>query len=313
MRRRSRIGAAWALAALASWRAASLTAAEAIRVRPSETDPRITAFDSPHSCWTPTGPDRHELFLFLPGTGGHPSEHSGLAETAAALGYHAVSLMYPDNVAAQIACGGSHDPDCHMKFRLGIIRGGSTGTHKRTIAHWDSIESRLERLLVHLAKTRPAEGWGEFLGEHGAVRWRRVAVSGHSQGGGHACVLAKIHEVARVLALGSPKDYSFYFRRPARGFDGKSDTPLDRYFTFNHLRDNGNGCTHAQQMEILKQMGLDRLGVVDADAAGPDFDHGHVLVTNVDIHGTRFHGSVLNAGHPVCVRAWKYALGAPAN
>ena len=288
-----------------------MRAGEVIRVRPSDTDARITAFNAFHVCWTPEGTDRHELFVFLPGTGGAPHEHFALGETAAGLGYHAVSLTYPNNVAAQIACGGSHDPDCHMTFRLAIIHGGSEGRHKRTISRWDSIESRLERLLLHLSRTRQGEGWDEFLDERGGIRWRKIAVSGHSQGGGHACVIAKTREVARVLALGSPKDYSFYFKRPAKGFDTKSATPLERYFTFNHLRDNGNGCSHAQQMEILDQMGLTALGVVDADKAGPDFDHGRVLITNVDIHGTRFHGSVLNAGHAVCRRAWKYALTEP--
>jgi len=281
-------------------------------VRPSATDPRIATFDQPHVCWIPRGAAaRHELLLFLPGTGGRPRDHFAIAETAAGLGYHVVFLMYPDNLAAQIKCGNSADPNAHMKFRLAILRGGQLGKH-RAISAFDSIENRVLKLLDHLSRTRPSEGWREFLTERGGIRWSKIAVGGQSQGGGHACVIAKEHEVARVLCFGSPKDYSFHYRRPARGFDGTGATPTDRYFAFNHLRDNGNGCNHAQQMEILEQMGLTRLGVVDADKAGPDFDHGHVLITNVDVQGNKFHGSVHSSRFPVCPRVWKYMLTEPA-
>jgi hypothetical protein len=285
------------------------TAAAPVDVRPSQTDPRITTFDQPHVCWMPHGDreDRHQLFLFLPGTGGKPKEHFAIGETAAGLGYHVIFLMYPDNLAAQIKCGNSKDPEAHMKFRLAILRGGQLGPH-RSISRPDSIENRLEKLLVWLARTRPSEGWGEFVNDRGGIAWKKIAVSGASQGGGHACVIAKYHEVARVLCFASPKDYSFYFKRPAKGFDSQSATPLDRYFTFNHVRDNGNGCTHDQQMAILKQMGLTVLGVVDADHAGPEFEHGHVLLTNVDVPGNRFHGSVHSSQFAVCPKAWKYML-----
>jgi len=126
-------------------------AAEPLSIRPSETDRRISKFDSPHLAWVPTAAEaRSQLLVFLPGTGGSPGKadlpHS-FAETAAELGYHVVSLMYPDNVAAQIACGKSPDIDCQMKFRNAILRGGAIGP-RRTIPRHDSVESRLEKLVV---------------------------------------------------------------------------------------------------------------------------------------------------------------------
>jgi len=50
------------------------------------------------------------LLLFLPGTNGHPQEDFPLAETASELGYHVISLMYPDTIAAQQICRDSSDP-----------------------------------------------------------------------------------------------------------------------------------------------------------------------------------------------------------
>jgi len=285
-------------------------AAEPLRILPSDTDPRIRGFNLPHSCWLPSGPDRHELLLFLPGTGGRPKEHFRFAETAARFGYHVISLMYPDNMAAQKKCGKSSDPDAHLKFRLAIIRGGDALPHRR-IAPYDSIESRLERLLTHLTRLKPDDGWKEFLNGRGGIHWDKIAVSGMSQGGGHAIIIAKYHHVARVLTFGSPKDYNFRLRRPPNGFDSRTATPLERYFTFNHLQDNGHGCTHAQQMETLRQMGLVMLGVADADTTGPDFGHAHVLISNANPKSGGFHGFPLFSGRAVCPVVWKYMLTAP--
>src|SRR5262249_44458502 len=67
---------------------------------PSATDPRIKTFNEPHMSWLPVGPPRHQLLLFLPGTGGKPRSQFPFANTAAELGYHVTFLMYPDALAA---------------------------------------------------------------------------------------------------------------------------------------------------------------------------------------------------------------------
>jgi hypothetical protein len=139
-------------------------------------------------------------------------------------------------------------------------------------------------------------------------------VAGQSQGGGHAYVLGKNHEVARVVMLGSPKDYSFRLHAPAKGFDAHTETPLKRFFAYNHVRDNGNGCTHEQQAEILRQIGLPDLGVAEVDHSPPAFGHARVLYTNVDLgNSKRFHGSVLKGSLGVNRVVWKYILTEPVD
>ncbi|MBI3554394.1 MAG: hypothetical protein HY077_18000 [Elusimicrobia bacterium] len=275
---------------------------------PSETDERISDFNDPHLSWPPVGKPRGELFVFLPGTGGKPGKAKNMliCETAASLGYHAVSLMYPDKWASQKTVSQSSDPDAYLKFRLAIIQGGRIKARK-TISPADSIANRLEKLLKHLASSESGRGWDQFIDENGGVIWKKVAVSGSSQGGGHAYIIGKYHEVARVIMFNSPKDYSFHFKRPAKGFDAETQTPLNRFFAFNHVKDNGNGCNHEQQKEILRQMGLDGLGVADVDKAKPDFGHARVLYTDMEVASKRYHGSVLKP-ECKCQAVWKYLL-----
>jgi len=287
-----------------------------VAILPSDTDPRISAFNSPHLAWLPEGGARNQLLVFLPGTGGTPEKplFHPFAATAAGLGYHVVVLMYPNNIAAQKKCSQSNDPDAYLKFRNAIIRGGMIGPH-RAIHPQDSIESRLEKLLIYLDAHQPERGWGRYLMKpKGGVRWRTVAVAGHSQGGGHSYMLGKNHEVGRVLMFGSPKDYSVRFDVPAKGFDSNTKTPLKRFFAYNHVRDNGNGCTHEQQMKVLRKIGLPALGIADADNPRPSYDHARVLYTNVDLgHSTRFHRSVLTGSVGVNLPVWTYMLTEPVD
>jgi len=296
--------------------AASGHAAEPVSILPSDTDPRISDFNAPHLVWLPEGVARGQLLVFLPGTGGTPEKalFHPFAATAAGLGYHVVVLMYPDNLAAQKKCAESADPDAYLKFRNAILRGGVIGP-RRTIRPHDSIESRLEKLLLYLNGRQPDQGWGQYLdNSEGGIRWRMVAVAGQSQGGGHSYMLGKNHEVARVLMFGSPKDYSAHFDAPARGFDSNTRTPLKRFFTYNHVRDDGNGCTHLQQKKILAQIGLSALGIADADHPQPSYGHAHVLSTDADLgNSTKFHGSVLRGNLAVNPPVWKYLLTEPVD
>ena len=151
-----------------------------------------------------------------------------------------------------------------------------------------------------------------LLAAVGGVQWPALAVAGQSQGGGHAYTLGKLNPVARVLMFGSPKDYSFYFRAPAKGFDAHTQTPLKRFFAYNHVRDDGNGCTHEQQRQILRQIGLLDLGVADVDRGQPPYGHAHVLYTDADPGpAQKFHPAVLNGRLPGNRPVWTYLLTEP--
>jgi len=281
---------------------------------PAQTDQRIDSFNEPHMSWVPAKQPRGQLLVFLPGTGGQPKSHFPFASTASDLGYHVISLMYPDSVAAQQDCMNSSDPDAYMKFRLAIISGGdsSSGLH---IEQADSIENRLNKLLHYLTRQQPKQGWEQFLDRSGQTAWDKIVISGHSQGGGHAFVLSKIHQVARCIMFGSPKDYSRYFNASAKGFDGDSKTPKDRYFAFNHLEDHKGGCNHDQQMEIFQKIGLTSLGQATADKSAPPYNHAHLIFTDVQLpnmdNPNTAHGAVISGVAPVCLPVWQYLLSEP--
>ncbi len=153
------------------------------------------------------------------------------------------------------------------------------------------------------------------MDSNGQIDWSKICVSGQSQGGGHAYVISKFHQVARVIMTGSPKDYSYYFRRPAKGFDSNTKTPLDRYFAFNHVADTVGGCNNAQQMEILQQMGLTNLGIADADKPTPNYNHAHIILTDVQLENMSdprlLHNAPLNGNLYVSPPVWRYMLMEP--
>lgn len=275
-------------------------------IKPSDTDARIHAFDDPHMVWLPQGQKRDQLLVFLPGTGGQPKERFPFAVTAAVLGYHVISLMYPDTVAAQQVCANSTDPEAHMHFRKAIIQGGDwQDIH---IDPQDCIESRLIKLLLYLSKKAPNAGWDQYLTASREIDWSKIAISGQSQGGGHAYVISKIHPVARVLMFGSPKDYSFNSNQPATGFDSDTKTPLTHYFAFNHIKDSGHGCSHEQQSAIFDRLKLKPLGVIIAEQTKGDYKHAHLIYTDLPVESGNFHGSVIQGKMETCKPTWKYML-----
>jgi pimeloyl-ACP methyl ester carboxylesterase len=243
-------------------------------VHPQDTDPDIRRFNHPHRIFldaaaTPRG----QLLVFLPGTGATTADQDEFGRTAAGLGYHVAYLMYPNDVAAAV-CQDDEDEGSFEKFRREIIAGGEFDARVK-VNRADSIENRLLRLITWLAANRAAEGWRQFLADDG-VAWSKVVLAGHSQGGGHAQLLAKDHAVARVVVLGSPKDYSFRHGRPAAWYGGGA-TPATRMFAFVHEQDT-QAITYEQQLENLRASGLTT--VADTDGLVPPYEHAHVLTTN---------------------------------
>jgi len=215
-------------------------------VTPSATDREIKTFDGPHWLYVnrdivveqePELPkDRHELLLWLTGTGGKGKTAVGFCNLAADLGYHVVTLMYPDDIPAA-ACANDSNPKSFEKFRMAIIRGGSAtiqrGRKNVSIERSESIENRLIKLLIHLKPMRPREHWEQFLNDDGTIKWESIAVAGQSQGGGHAALMGVKRRVARVVCFGAPKDYSKRLNAPSAWYGEASATPKGRFFAFN--------------------------------------------------------------------------------
>jgi hypothetical protein len=294
----------------------------------SATDPAIKTFDSPNWIYVNRNivverkpelpPDRRELLLWLPGTGGKGDRQAAFCNLAADLGYHAITLVYPNKIPAAI-CRDDSDPNAFENFRMAIIQGGRT--KHISVEKSESIENRLVKLLLFLKVKRPEENWGQFLNDDGTIKWEAVAVGGQSQGGGHAALVAIKHRIARVICAASPKDYSKKLDAPAAWYGDESATPKVCFFTFNHRQDP-QACTPQQLLENLKALGLDACGP-PIDVATVDFPYHHtrILTTSYpeantpsenSIEGLIVHGSVVadtNADH--WKQVWTYMLTEP--
>lgn len=305
-----------------------------VPIRPSATDPEIKFFDDPHWLYVNRdivvqskeglARDRHELLVWLTGTGGTGHDAQAFSKLAADLGYHVVTLMFPDDIPASV-CRSDSNPKAFENFRMAIIQGGSAtyqdGRKTISIGRADSIENRLIKLLLFVQNIRPAEHWGQFLNEDGTIKWQSIAVAGQSQGGGHAALLGIKHCVSRVMCFGSPKDYNVRLDAPAAWYGAESVTPKDRFFAFNHHQDP-KGCTPEQLLRNQKALGLVAFGLpAEVDTEAFPFHHARmlytgyptVIVTDVLSEGARIaHGSAINtknADH--WKQVWMYMLTEP--
>ena len=282
-------------------------------------------FNSPHNIYVDrkivvekapqAAQDRHQLLVFLPGTNGNAEGAEAFCELAADLGYHVVNLMYPDDIAASI-CAGDNNPQAFEEFRMTLIAGGQS--KHISIAHADCIENRLAKLLLYLHTKQPKEGWSQFSNEDGTVKWSTVAVTGQSQGGGHAALIGIKHRVARVICTGAPKDYSKRLEAPAAWYALESATPKACFFTFNHVQDL-KACTPRQLLMNLTALKLDAFGPpVDVTKEDAPYRHTRILMTSypsVAIEGPNSKGAkiahtsvIASANASRWQKVWTYML-----
>ncbi len=241
-----------------------------------------------HVAVAPLGAGVGRLFVHLQGTGGKPANSLLVLRQAGTQGLHALGLAYPNVPTVDSLCSASSDAACYEKVRLEIID-GTDRTPLVNVDRTNSIENRLVAALTALAAQYPAEGWGQYLAA-GVPRWDRVVISGHSQGGGHAALMARDRLMARVCMFASPKDTSSFFNAPAAWQTTVHVTPTDRYYGFNHQQDS-----QATTLRNWAALGLASLGApVDVDVNAPPYAASHQLTTNaVPASAGAYHGSVV--------------------
>ena len=127
-------------------------------VAPQATDPAIDRALDDHYVWLdPSVRSKHRLFVFLPGTNQHPATFKLVPQEAARLGYHAIGLMYQDDVGVNAACRAVADPgSCLENTRLELL----DGIHRSpvvTVTPPNGIDNRLTKLLQYLDRTYPEE------------------------------------------------------------------------------------------------------------------------------------------------------------
>jgi hypothetical protein len=239
-------------------------------VAPDATDPEIRSGDPDHLWVAPDPTAAGKLFVFFPGTGGPPIGYREIVKNAAAGGYHAVGLAYVNDDAVKNLCPPGSAPDCQEQVRLEII----TGTDTSPVVDVDrpnSIENRLIKLLAHI-------GWDQYVDGDGELRWQDIAVAGHSQGGGHAGMLAKLHVVHRAVLFAATE--------PAAWTQADHATADERYFGFVHVDD-------PEGQFFLQSWG--NLGIpgspVSVDGDQPPFGGSHRLETSDPPPTDNAHGA----------------------
>ncbi|MFT4977039.1 MAG: hypothetical protein ACI8S6_002944 [Myxococcota bacterium] len=167
------------------------------------TDPDITALGSRrHVVMVPATPATDLLWLHLGGTGGRPLNTTKLGLAALSEGYRYISLAYPSepSIAARCTCEGlgPRPLGCEELARTEVLT-GEDASPWLDMEPDEAIIPRLTALLTSLHAQQPGGGWDAYIDDEGAPEWALLAVSGFSQGGGMAGLIARDHRVDRAL------------------------------------------------------------------------------------------------------------------
>ena len=271
-----------------------------------------------HYVWfNPTCPPQHLLLLHMPGTYDIPANTTYFPELAANNGYNTIVLRYPNDTSAQQSCRLSSDVDCYEDFRREILEGVDYSPNI-TVDSIECVYNRLLKLLIYLDAQHPTQGWNYFYSGN-TINWANIVVSGHSQGGGHAALIAKDHQVHGVLTFASPNDYSVYFNGPANWTTLPHVTPDSCYFGFANLYDDI--VDFPEQYVQWTSLDMDAFGdTICVNSSFCPYSNSHMLVTHDTVGSfSGNHNLVVRdaetpldaANIPVYVPVWEYMLRLP--
>lgn len=204
-----------------------------------------------------------KLLISIPGTTGPAGVMRAFDSVAALEGYHAISIDYPNNRNTATFIN-STDKAAFNRFRQELDF-GTPVCDSINVDSLNSIVNRITKLVIYLAKTRPAEGWNNFL-DHGQITWERVTLAGHSQGAGHVSYIGHAFKVHKVIMLSGPQDFLTNFDMPAPWLSATSKTPYSNYYSFLHDDDayntqrqirNGLAAMHTDSSVIYRFQEMD--------------------------------------------------------
>lgn len=234
-------------------------------ITPSATNTAITSFDNPHYVYLDTRVTaKNKLFIFLPGTSGFPSVYTLIAKKAAALGYHAVGLMYPNGSELYIASGTNPDNTSFGRCRQEVFD-GSDQSMAINVNPDNSIRGRLTKLLQYLSATYPTQNWGQYL-VGGQVDWSKCIVAGHSQGGGHAVYISKKVSLSKALCFAS-MDWNTALSASAAWVMEPGITPVAKIYSIISTNDQVFSYVNVQRQ--LNDLGIPGTPVSIDNAASP--------------------------------------------
>ncbi|MFH0866962.1 MAG: T9SS type A sorting domain-containing protein [Bacteroidota bacterium] len=284
-------------------------------IRPSDTDPSIWLWnaDSNYVYINHTATTLNKLFVFLPGSYGVPEADKAINQKAANMGYHSIGLRYPNSWSMLGQCGSSTDTNCYYNLRMEVFYGvdAYTGISVDTI---NCIKNRLIKLLIYLDANYPAENWGQYLDINYEPVWNKIAMGGHSQGGGYGSLVALNDQLFRILNFAS-NDYSSYYNKPADWYYFPKVTTSDKYYGMVHIHDGPN-----EYLEMMNALGIDTTLTVNVDTSLIPYNNAHILFTDempasgtgwIDYHNSMAVDNSIpidTAGNYLFEAVWQYML-----
>ncbi|QRK06225.1 hypothetical protein JQX13_39900 [Archangium violaceum] len=153
-----------------------------------------------------------------------------------------IGLTHRATPNIRTSCDGvSAGADCFVQTRrtfiTGVFQEGALESLRGKMNYYDGIEARLIRVLVFLRDTQDTSGgWGSYLSPSNcngtrnatapcSIVWEKLIVAGHSQGAGHAAVIARDHTVDTVVMLAGPTDHRGKTIFPSYTLSGGLATP----------------------------------------------------------------------------------------
>ncbi|MDR0331087.1 MAG: hypothetical protein LBH93_05215 [Chitinispirillales bacterium] len=291
-------------------------------ISPIETDPAIrSALQDHYAVNNPWVARRDVLFLFFPGTSSSAANYKLLCETAADLGFHAISLQYVNDVSVNAKCAKSRNLECYENIRREILFGANFSPHVN-VSRPNSAENRLVKLLRYLSSQYPLDGWEQYLTAGDVPRWSKILVAGHSQGGSHAAMLGKYYSTAGVVMFAS-MDYSFQNDKAGSWVYQKSNTRLEKFFAVAHTMDQ------TMPIDAMRRywnfFGFrDIAPVINIDDISSPYANSNTLITSiapakVDKSKSSYHNvlcmdadtPISKGGKPLLHDLWVYLLNAP--
>lgn len=279
------------------------------QVLPSDADPTIKRFDAPNIiAYRNDVKADAPLLVWFSGTGGTPVGGWLFIEAAANAGYRVIGLTYDNGISDPQACGPNIDPACADRFREKRIFGDADSAEIDDQPN-ESVMNRLMHLLHYLDKIHPDQHWGQYW-KSGLPDWSRMAVAGHSQGGGVAAYIAKKKSVYRVINLSGAWDRTEQGNKDwAPWITSPSATPMDRWYCAYHAKEK-----NAEPMKAayaIMKVPPDHIRVLTLEP---------IPLPTLPPGGDAYHGSMISErstprdaqGNPAYARDWAFMLGTPS-
>jgi hypothetical protein len=244
------------------------------------------------------------LLLFLPATRAKPADYRLFLRTATSVGYHVLGLDYWNRgTSVTHLCGPI--PTCYTAVQQNRFDGSHPSIYSR-VDPANSIVTRLHAALAYLGQHDTKGDWSRYL--HGSdIRWARVVVAGHSQGGGESAYIAHRTPVQGVLMFSSPVDT--FDGVPASWMGTPGRTSASRMYGF----DNEHDMYFGKIFDSWQHLGLHRYGQ-PVRATTPTRSH-ELIATNGIGDAAQSHGRTVSdqtkrtrEGDPEYGPVWEWML-----